>query len=254
MTGIRLINKQNFYSTDNYKPEKIYPNSDLAKIQILSDNKNKSGVYLWRNLLNGKEYIGSSSDLRIRLRNYFKISHLERQYSMLINRALLKYGYSNFSLEILEYCEPSVVVEREQYYMDLFQPEYNLLPKAGSRLGHKHSEETIEKLRNHWKGREHSKETLEKLSALQTGRVLSEETRAKMSASAKLNVSTGGVRGTHPKSQKVEVLDLESNCKTTYISARKAAKALSCSPNTISVHLKSISPNPYKGRYIFTPA
>jgi hypothetical protein len=79
-----------------------------------------------------------------------------------------------------------------------------------------------------------------------------------MSASAKLYVSTGGDRGAHPKSQKVrsafEVLDLESNCKTTYISARKAAKALSCSPNTISVHLKSISPKPYKGRYIFTPA
>ena len=202
-------------------------------------------------MLNGKEYIGSSSDLRIRIRNYFKISHLERQYSMLINRALLKYGYSNFSLEILEYCEPSKCIEREQYYLDLLKPEYNLLPKAGSRLGHKQSQETIEKLRNHWKGREHSKETLEKLSALQTGRVLSEETRAKMSAAAKLYVSTGGDQ---PKAQKVEVLDLESNCKTTYISVRKAAKALCCSPNTISVHIKSISPKPYKGRYIFTSA
>jgi len=44
--GVRLINRQNYYSTDNYKPDKVYPNSDIAKIQILSDNKNKSGVYL----------------------------------------------------------------------------------------------------------------------------------------------------------------------------------------------------------------
>lgn len=91
-------------------------------------------------MLNGKKYIGSSSDLRIRLRNYFKISHLERQFSMLINRALLKYGYSNFYLEILEYCISSVLIEREQYYLDLLKPEYNILSKAGSRLGSKHSE------------------------------------------------------------------------------------------------------------------
>jgi hypothetical protein len=29
---------------------------------------------------------------------------------MLINKALLKYGYSNFTLEILEYCEPENAV------------------------------------------------------------------------------------------------------------------------------------------------
>lgn len=46
-------------------------------------------------------------------------------------------------------------------------------------------------------------------------------------SAAKLNVSTGGIQ---PKSKKIEVLDLELNCKTTYDSIRKAAKALSCSP------------------------
>jgi hypothetical protein len=34
------------YAEGNYKPEKIYPNVDVAKIQILSDNKNQSGIYL----------------------------------------------------------------------------------------------------------------------------------------------------------------------------------------------------------------
>ena len=54
---------------------------------------------------------------------------------MAINRALLKYGYSNFTLEIIEYCEPSDVIDREQFYLDLLQPEYNILSKAGSSLG-----------------------------------------------------------------------------------------------------------------------
>jgi len=77
---------------------------------------------------------------------------------MPISRALLKYGYSNFKLEILEYCEPSNCLEREQFYFDLLQPEYNILITAGSSLGFRHSEETIAKFR----ARKHSEESKQK--------------------------------------------------------------------------------------------
>jgi hypothetical protein len=36
------------YSTNNYKPVKIYPNADTDKIQILKDNKGKSGISFGR--------------------------------------------------------------------------------------------------------------------------------------------------------------------------------------------------------------
>jgi group I intron endonuclease len=49
-----------------------------------------------------------------------------------IYRALLKHGYSNFSLTILEYCEPEQCIEREDYYLFTEKHEYNILPKAGS--------------------------------------------------------------------------------------------------------------------------
>ena len=71
---------------------------------------------------------------------------------MVIYKALLKYGYANFSLEILEYCEPSKCIEREQYYIDLFKPKYNILPTAGSSLGFKHSEESKKKISVGMKG------------------------------------------------------------------------------------------------------
>jgi group I intron endonuclease len=58
---------------------------------------------------------------------------------MVINKAILKYGYSNFKLEILEYCDKSVCIEKEQYYIDLLKPEYNTLKTAGSTLGFEHS-------------------------------------------------------------------------------------------------------------------
>lgn len=104
---------------------------------------------------------------------------------MVIYKALQKYGYSGFSLEILEYCEPSQALLKEQYYIDLLKPEYNINPVAGSSLGYKHTEATLEKLRNRDYSFIHNEETRLKLSAAATGRVLSEEAKAKISAARK---------------------------------------------------------------------
>lgn len=54
---------------------------------------------------------------------------------MLIHKALIKYGYSNFTLDILEYCDPNDVISREQHYIDQLKPIYNILKIAGSSLG-----------------------------------------------------------------------------------------------------------------------
>jgi group I intron endonuclease len=50
-------------------------------------------------------------------------------------------------LEILEYCAAEKCLEREQYYLDLLTPEYNILKVAGSSLGRKHSDEAKAKMR-----------------------------------------------------------------------------------------------------------
>lgn len=57
---------------------------------------------------------------------------------MNICKAILKYGYSNFSISILEYYDSNNRLVREQYYIDLLQPEYNILKKAGSSVGYLH--------------------------------------------------------------------------------------------------------------------
>jgi group I intron endonuclease len=65
---------------------------------------------------------------------------------MTIYKALLKYGSSSFKLEILEYCDPNVVLDREQQYLDSLRPEYNILKVAGSLLGYKHTGEAKAKM------------------------------------------------------------------------------------------------------------
>lgn len=69
----------------------------------------------------------------------------ENRNSIIYN-SLLKNGYSNFTLEILEFCTAENCIKKEQYYIDLLKPEYNLLPTAGSWLGYKHLEESRAKM------------------------------------------------------------------------------------------------------------
>lgn len=158
-------------------PVKSYGNAELLKDQILKDNKDRPGVYRWVNNLNGKTYVGSGVNLAKRLGSYYNNNELNRN-SRPIKDALLKYGHKNFTLEILEYCPQTRLIEREQFYLDLLIPEYNILKYAYSLLGFKHSQESIEKL----KAKVISPEHKEILSSIHKGKLVSEETRNKLAA------------------------------------------------------------------------
>jgi hypothetical protein len=114
-----------------------YDNIDINKCTILEENINKSGVYRLVNKVNGKSYIGSSIYLSNEFSNYYYLNSLTLQIkgSIIIYRALLKYGYKNFSLDIIEYCESNVLRKREQYYINILNPEYNILKIGKNNLG-----------------------------------------------------------------------------------------------------------------------
>lgn len=117
----------------------------------------------------GKIYIGSVFDLSKRLKDYFYFYYLKQANSCICN-ALINYNHSAFSLSIVEYIDISnlskketvqLILEREQNYLNQIFSEnksntYNILKIAGSRLGSKHSLETIAKISeesNHMSGR-----------------------------------------------------------------------------------------------------
>src|SRR5580704_1475195 len=86
----------------------------------------------------------------------------------MIYKALIKYGYSNFKLDILEYCDKSVLISREQFYIDNLNPRYNILKVAGSLTGFKHSEETIDSMRLSKLGRNSTEEAKLNIAASNT--------------------------------------------------------------------------------------
>jgi NUMOD1 domain-containing protein/GIY-YIG catalytic domain-containing protein/NUMOD3 motif-containing protein len=154
------------------------------KFIIYKENKNKAGIYIWENIITGEIYVGSSGNLGKRFSFYFSKKALTNVLSTgnsNIYSNILKYGLSNFSLQILEYIDLSIIKDkdlkkkvlwkREDYYSELLKPEYNILTKAGSSLGRKHTPEARLKMSNAAKGRVCSKESREKLRVAAEARI-----------------------------------------------------------------------------------
>lgn len=156
---------------------------------ISSENKNKTEIYRWVNRINSNTYVGSGLNLSKRIGDYYKESELIRN-TRPIQAALLKYGFENFNLEILEYCDPDNLIQREQHYLDLLSPEYNILTKAYSLQGYKHTAENIEK----FKLKKISDEHKNLLSLIHTGKEVSQETKDKLA------IATANYRKNHPLS------------------------------------------------------
>lgn len=125
---ISLFKKGDFNVNNKVEPVKTYNDTLLDKFNALDDNIGKSAVYRWVHNTNNKSYVGSSEDLYRRLKEYYSIYYLKGRVltsTSCIYRALLEEGYGSFTLEVLEYCNKSILIEREQYYIDLLKPEYN---------------------------------------------------------------------------------------------------------------------------------
>lgn len=236
----------------NFVPILRYKNAELDKKIIVKENRGKSGIYRWLNTVNGKTYIGSSVNLTIRFNVYFNKNRLTTGSGsrMAINKAILKYGLGNFSLEILEYCDKRSLIKREQFYLDNLKPEYNLLKVAGSNLGNKHSMLTRKMISDSALGRTFSKETRIKISDALKGRILSEETKIKIknykhTQEAKLKISLN-----HHRTKSVKIEDLLSKNKTIFNTMTLAATYLNTTTATIGRYIKN--QKAYKNRYLIT--
>ena len=165
-----------FYSSNNspFKFVAYFENVKKDKNDIYKILKNKSGVYMFINNITKDNYIGSSIDLRRRMTNHFNYSLIDDNKTFFL-KAKIKYGLENFSLGIIEFCEakPITCITLEQKWIDFFNPTYNILSKAGSSFGFKHSIETITKLKEAFKGKLHpkygTKSSLETKQAISNG-------------------------------------------------------------------------------------
>lgn len=140
-------------------------------------------VYQITNKENGKFYIGSTCDLKRRLSEHFGELRRKEHYSTELQNDYNIFGRDSFVVSILEECEVKSLRDREQYYIDKFNPVENGYNQSTSAYannvphpmygennpfyGKHHTEETKAKLRNNGKmhiGTKHSEETKKKMS------------------------------------------------------------------------------------------
>lgn len=118
----------------------------------------KCGIYIFINLENGKRYIGSSNNLYNRLHEHYHNLKNNKTHNKHLQAAWNKYGETKFIYGILEYCDEAIQFDREQYYLDFMQPEYNLTPNVVASIGIRVSDETKNKISNTLKNKYASKE------------------------------------------------------------------------------------------------
>ena len=143
---------------------------------------------------------------------------------MPISVALLKYGYSNFSLTILEFCDINVLLTREKHYLDKYSPEYNILKTPGSPSQGPGRIFTAEHKKNISIG-------VKKIS------------RSAQYISNKSLAQANGVS--------VEVTDLKTNTITSYHAIKAAARALGINRSLITHFISLKQEKPILDRYVF---
>jgi len=167
--------------------------------------KQIQGIYKIVNSTDGLFYIGSTISIYTRWANHRFHLRRDRHPNLYLQHAWNKYGEKSFKIEILEeVMDRDNLIEREQYYLDLYKPfadtgkGYNILKEAGNtlgfkfspetkalwskqRTGRKHTPEAKELIRQHSLQHRHSDESKQKMSAGKLGRYVSEEQRQKIS-------------------------------------------------------------------------
>lgn len=109
----------------------------------------KMGVYKISNNINNKVYIGSTSrNFKIRVTKHLYDLSCKLHHSNHLQKAFDKYNSNNFTFSILEICDASSLIDREQYWIDYYKcykrdKGYNILVKAYSSKGYKHTEESL---------------------------------------------------------------------------------------------------------------
>lgn len=99
------------------------------------------GIYKYQNKLNGKIYIGQSTDIERRYQQHLWDAEKRPEQSTGIDLAINKYGINNFTFEIIEQCNSDQLDERERFWIEYFNSYtdgYNRTPGGSSLKGEEH--------------------------------------------------------------------------------------------------------------------
>ncbi len=210
------------------------------------------GIYMIRNKINNKRYIGQSRNIRRRWAGH-RWSAGKFKYEL--SKDLKKYGIDNFEFSVLEECSINELNEKEKEYIRLKKPEYNISSGGPGNTGYCPSEETRKKLskknKEYWKKLPKAK----KLKIIQTqltgptiGKPRTKETKAKLRTKALIQFKNGmpddtkkkiaesnkkAMRGNCNRKRKVAKLDENGNVIKVFKTIKEAAESVHVHPTSV---------------------
>ena len=81
----------------------------------------EAGVYIIKNLINNKVYVGSSINLNNRNYKHFWMLDKNIHDNFHLQQSFNKYGKSNFKFEICEICNVTELINKENYYINKYK-------------------------------------------------------------------------------------------------------------------------------------
>jgi group I intron endonuclease len=169
-----------------------------------NDIMRNSGIYIIKNILTDKIYIGSTKCFFRRYQNHRKPLLDNKHNNSHLQNSFNKHGESNFTFNIIEICNKDILIEREQYWLDLLTPYqldigFNIANVAGPNMnkGISPTPEQRKKISDTLK--------LHRYPNARKGVVLSDEIKKKISNSVKAR-ELSGIK--LPQSRQVELTNI----------------------------------------------
>ena len=86
--------------------------------------KDEPGIYKLTSLLNGKCYIGKSTNIKKRISDHYKsVVGISTIADQAVHHIIAKEGYWNWTIEPIIYCDKDKLSELEKYYIDFFKSQ-----------------------------------------------------------------------------------------------------------------------------------
>lgn len=209
------------------------------------------GIYKITNKITNYSYIGQSKNIKRRFIEHRTITH---EHNKLLKEDFIKYGLDSFEFDVLEECQENELHDKEVYWVDKIQPQYNKTAGGTGAKGHKVSKETriilSQKGKEFWNnlskekqqeiirnnltgwgvGHQVSAETREKLRKANLGKKRDKSSVNKFKETMKLKYKNGYVKD-NSKCRKM-VICLETN--KIYESVKEAALDNNIGPTNVS--------------------
>lgn len=225
------------------------------------------GIYMIQCRLTGERYIGQSVDI---LRRYTEHKTPNAYPQNKFHKDIQKIGIPYFDLFILEECNKESLDEREVFWINFCEPEYNLCQGGKGATGHVVSEDLrrilsdkaktqwqvmdeatrkklLSNLTGHRKGYKMSEYTKQKLIESHKGKKWTPEQRIKVAETKRLKKENGYVQS-HEKHKK-QIICIDTN--EVFPSVLDAAKHFEIRPSCISAVLTGRQKATHKLHFIY---